>query len=83
MGKLEIEGYLNYRAKERKVSASTQNQALDAIVLLNKAVLSPLDHVQEARKLRESNPGSHGVVDEPLRGDEGIRSGTQIRDHSN
>ena len=40
MGKAEIESYLNHLAKERKVSASTQNQALNAIVFLYKAVLN-------------------------------------------
>lgn len=40
MGKAEIESYLNHLATKRKVSASTQNQALNAIVFLYKTVLN-------------------------------------------
>lgn len=39
MGEKEIGQYITYLAKERKVSASTQNQALCAIVFLYKNVL--------------------------------------------
>jgi len=35
----DIQGYLNYLAEERKVAASTQNQALNAIVFFFKEVL--------------------------------------------
>jgi integron integrase len=39
MGGKEIAGYLTYLAVDRKVSASTQNQALNALVFLYKKVL--------------------------------------------
>jgi len=39
MGKFEIEAFLSYLAKERKVSASTQNQAFNAILFLYNKVL--------------------------------------------
>lgn len=39
MGKLEIEYFLSHLATEQKVSASTQRQALNAIVFLYKKVL--------------------------------------------
>lgn len=39
MGSKEIAGFLTYLAAERKVSASTQNQALNALVFLYKKVL--------------------------------------------
>ncbi len=43
MGSKEVEAFLTYLAVERKVSASTQNQALNALVFLYKKVLkSPL-----------------------------------------
>jgi hypothetical protein len=43
MGNKEVEAFLTHLAVERKVSASTQNQALNALVFLYKKVLkSPL-----------------------------------------
>ncbi len=39
LGKPEVEKYLTYLAVERNVSASTQNQALSAILYLYKALL--------------------------------------------
>ena len=39
MGKLEIESFLNYLTRECRVSASTQNQALNAIIFLYQKVL--------------------------------------------
>lgn len=39
MGKKEIEGFLSHLATERKVSASTQRQALNAVIFLYKHVL--------------------------------------------
>ncbi|GAH18084.1 unnamed protein product, partial [marine sediment metagenome] len=45
MGGKEIAEFLTYLAVERKVSASTQNQALNALVFLHKKVLKiPLDN---------------------------------------
>ena len=43
MGTLEVEGFLNYLAVEQHVSASTQNQVLNAIVFLYKQVLRVKD----------------------------------------
>jgi len=53
MGKLEIEAFLNDLVLKRKVSASTQAQALNAIVFLYKQVLE-ID-VGELDRLRKSN----------------------------
>ncbi len=39
LGAAEVEGFLTYLAVKRNVSASTQNQALNALVFLYKAVL--------------------------------------------
>lgn len=39
MGNTEIEGFLNYLAVKRKVSASTQNIALCAIIFMYRHVL--------------------------------------------
>jgi len=45
MGGKEIAQFLTYLAVERKISASTQNQALNALAFLYKSVLKiPLDH---------------------------------------
>jgi integron integrase len=56
MGKLEIEAFLSYLAVERKVSASTQNQALQAILFLYRHVLEIelpwLDEVVRAKPRR-------------------------------
>ncbi len=40
MGNAEIEGFPSHLAVEKKVSAATQRQALNAIVFLNKNVLN-------------------------------------------
>lgn len=58
MGKREVEAFLTHLAVERHVSASTQNQALSAILFLYKAVLEReldwIDGVVRAkRKVRE------------------------------
>lgn len=54
MGEREITGFLTYLAVNRKVSASTQNQALSAILFLYKKVLNLklewLDGVVRARR---------------------------------
>ena len=54
MGKLEAEGFLTHLAVDRKVAASTQNQALSAILFLYKEVLGRelewLDNVQRAKR---------------------------------
>jgi len=56
MGKLEVEQFLTWLAVDRKVSASTQNQALQAILFLYRKVLSMeqawLDDVVRAKTQR-------------------------------
>ena len=50
MGKPEIEGFLTYLAVERQVSASTQNQALSALLFLYQQVLDiNLEDIQAVR----------------------------------
>jgi integron integrase len=50
MGKAEVEGFLNYLATEKKVAASTQNQALNALLFLYKEVLDkPLPNIESIR----------------------------------
>lgn len=54
LGDVHIESYLNYLANERNVSASTQNQALSALVFLYKEILNRstinLDNLQRAQR---------------------------------
>ena len=54
MGKVEIEAFLTYLAVNRKVAASTQNQALSAILFLYQKVLDHkldwLDNVIRAKR---------------------------------
>ncbi len=54
MGKTEVEQFLTHLAVNRKVSASTQNQALSAILFLYKEVLGVelewLENVERAKK---------------------------------
>lgn len=54
MGKLEVEAFLTHLAVDRKVSASTQNQALNAILFLYRHVLKIelpwLEDVTRAKK---------------------------------
>ena len=56
MGKLEVERFLTWLAVERKVSPSTQNQALQAILFLYRKVLNIdlpwLDDVVRAKRQR-------------------------------
>jgi len=56
LGKTEIEAFLTHLAVERKVSASTQNQAFSALLFLYRNVLElpmpQLDAVQRAKKPR-------------------------------
>ena len=53
MGKVEVEAFLNHLVLQRRVSASTQAQALNAIVFLYKQVLG-ID-IGEFENLRKSN----------------------------
>jgi site-specific recombinase XerD len=54
MAEAEVEQFLNHLAVERKVSASTQNQALCALVFLYREVLGKeigwMDNLQRAHK---------------------------------
>ena len=54
MGKAEVERFLTHLAVERSVAASTENQALSAIVFLYKEVLGRelewLDNVERAKR---------------------------------
>jgi site-specific recombinase XerD len=57
MGQIEIEAFLTHLAVEGRVAASTQNQALNALVFLYKTVLSmpfdfPLQSVRAKRPKR-------------------------------
>ncbi len=56
LGKTEIEAFLTHLAVNRKVSASTQNQAFNALLFLYREVLEmkmpQLDSVQRAKKPR-------------------------------
>jgi integron integrase len=56
LGKAEIEAFLTHLAVDRKVSASTQNQAFNALLFLYRAVLElempQLDSVERAKKPR-------------------------------
>jgi integron integrase len=50
MGNPEVEAFITHLAIERKVAASTQNQALSAIIFLYREVLrQPLENVQAVR----------------------------------
>lgn len=55
MGKPEIEQFLTYLAVEQNVAASTQNQALSALLLLYRHVLNvPIDYVENIETFRHS-----------------------------
>ena len=61
MGEPEVVSFLTHLAVERKVAASTQNQALNALVFLYKAVLDrPLDELKGA--VRAKKPQKIPVV---------------------
>lgn len=56
LGKKEIQQFLNYLTTERKVSSSTQNQALQGILFLYKNVLKEsvgwIDEIKKSTKIR-------------------------------
>lgn len=55
MSEPEVVSFLTYLAVERKVSASTQNQALNALVFLYKAVLQkPLKNINNAVRAKRT-----------------------------
>ncbi len=55
MGQKEVEAFLSYLAVERKVAASTQNQAFNAILFLYEKVLE-LDVFQKIDAYRAKRP---------------------------
>ena len=61
MGKREIESFLTYLAVERNVAASTQNQALNAIVFLYRDVLD-MSVSDDLTPVRASKPARLPVV---------------------
>ncbi|GAA5483338.1 phage integrase N-terminal SAM-like domain-containing protein [Haloferula sargassicola] len=53
MGRVEVEAFLSHLAMDRKVSASTQSQALNALVFLFREVLKqPFEGVEAVRARR-------------------------------
>ena len=53
LGAADVRAFLSHLATERNVAASTQNQALAALLCLYRAVLgAPLNPLQPARRLR-------------------------------
>jgi len=61
LGEPEISAYLNYLAINRKVSASTQNQALSAILFLyNEVLKKDIDHIDDV--IRAKRPLKLPVV---------------------
>ena len=55
MGSQEVEQFLTHLAVERNVAASTQNQALSAILFLYREVLTqPLDWLDDIQKAKRS-----------------------------
>lgn len=69
MGGAEVEAFLSYLASDRKVSASTQNQAKAALLFLYKAVLGIdlpwLRELVSAQGSRRLGPDSPGGQDAP------------------
>ena len=60
MGRIEVEAFLTHLAVEEKVSASTQNQAFNAILFLYKEVLGhPLENIQAFRTKQTTYLRSH------------------------
>ena len=57
-GEEKIEGFLTHLARDRQVGASTQNQAMNALVSLYKHVLKqPLSGEINAETARANKPG--------------------------
>jgi len=68
MGNPEVEAFITHLATRRKVSASTQNQALSAIIFLYKEVLKqPLDPVKAVRARKPKRIPTVLSKDEVLR----------------
>jgi site-specific recombinase XerD len=61
MGAAEISRFLSYLAKERNISASTQNQALSALLFLYREALDkPIDWIDDVE--RDKKPQRLPVV---------------------
>jgi len=78
LGEAEVTAFLNHLAAERKVAASTHNQALSALLFLYKEVLGRelawLDGLQRAtRPPRLPVVLTHGEVERPLAELQGVR----------
>jgi Phage integrase, N-terminal SAM-like domain len=56
MGRAEIEAFLTYLAVDRKVAASTQNQALSALLFLYQDVLHQEVGSVDAVRARKPSP---------------------------
>jgi integron integrase len=57
MGKFEIDSFLSHLATERNVSASTQRQALNAIVFLYRKVLDiPIENIDPVKAKKYTRP---------------------------
>jgi integron integrase len=55
MGAAEISKFLSYLAKERNISASTQNQALSALLFLYREVLDkPIDWIDDVERAKKA-----------------------------
>ncbi|HEX8143892.1 MAG TPA: integron integrase [Pyrinomonadaceae bacterium] len=55
MGAAQIRGFLCYLARERNISASTQNQALSALLFLYREVLDkPIDRVDDIERAKKA-----------------------------
>ena len=68
MGNAEVEAFITHLATRRKVAASTQNQALSAIIFLYKEVLGqPLDSVKVVRARKPKRIPTVLTKDEALR----------------
>ena len=57
MGAAEVRAFLSYRAVERKVAASTQTQALAALLFLYKVLHLSLEDLGEIERARGARPG--------------------------
>ena len=64
MGEAELSAFLTHLARDGKVAASTQNQALSALLFLYKEVLKEeigwLEHVERAKKPARVKPALSG-----------------------
>lgn len=77
MGVVEVQSFLNHLASERHVSASTQSQALNAIVFLYDAVLEePLGHLQGLKRVQHRHRLPVVLTRDEVRACLGLMTGT-------